>query len=161
MRRTLFAVAAAMAVATVAYAGNQNDAGCGAGSLLFKDDSAPTQILAATTNGILLNQSFGITSGTLGCSSGGILKAEKERDVFIAVNYRNLSRDLAAGSGEYATSFAKLLGCDREAVPSFLSFAKEKYTALIPSEQTTGAEFLRNVAGQIAQDPVLSKACTL
>ena len=160
MRRLVLA-ATAVLLAGAVYAGNQNDAGCGVGSLIFKENQPAQQILAATTNGTFGNQTFGITTGTLGCSSGGVMKAEKQRDVYVAVNYRNLSRDLSAGTGEYATSFAKLLGCTKESVPSFLTFAKEKYTILIPSEQTTSDEFLKNVETQIAKDPVLSKGCTL
>lgn len=37
MRKSLFAAAVFLLAAT-AYAGNQNDAGCGVGSLIFKEN---------------------------------------------------------------------------------------------------------------------------
>lgn len=161
LKRTVVVAVVAFAAAAAVHAAGQNDAGCGLGSLVFKNNSPAEQILAATTNGISGNQTFGITTGTLGCSSGGIIKAEKEREVFIAVNFRNLSKELAAGQGEYATSFAGLLGCKKEAVPTFLSFTKLNYELIIPTAQATPVEVLKNVETQIAADPILSQACTL
>ena len=45
--------------------GKYGTAGCGLGSMAFGDQPGGIQILAATTNGILGNQTFGITFGTL------------------------------------------------------------------------------------------------
>ena len=47
--RKLFIAAAVFGLASVAYAGNQNDAGCGLGSQLFKENKPVHQIVAATT----------------------------------------------------------------------------------------------------------------
>ena len=45
------------------------DTGCGVGTMIFKGKSglAP-HVLAVTTNGTFGNQTFGMTSGTLGCN---------------------------------------------------------------------------------------------
>ena len=55
-----------------------NSVGCGVGSQLFDGQSgvAP-QVLAVTTNGILGNQTFGISSNTLGCKSDGTVMASQ------------------------------------------------------------------------------------
>ncbi|MFX4543447.1 DUF3015 family protein, partial [Acinetobacter baumannii] len=94
---TLVAVAA---LGSVAHAAGHLDAGCGLGRLRFKEDKPVHQILAATTNGTFGNQTFGITPGTLGCTSGGLIKASKERQVFTAANFRALEKELAAGKGQ-------------------------------------------------------------
>lgn len=158
MKRTLWLAAAFALSAGAAEAAGHNDAGCGLGSMLFKEQKPVHQILAATTNGTLGNQTFGITTGTLGCTSGGLLKTSKEREVFISANFRAIERDLAAGKGEYAASLAALSGCRKA---EFSSFAKAKYEKLFPSAATTPAELSRNLDAEIASDPAMAKACVL
>lgn len=158
MKRTLLLAAVAAALTSVAHAGSQSDAGCGLGSMLFKEEKPVHQILAATTNGTFGNQTFGITTGTLGCTTGGLLKTSKEREVFVASNFRALERELAAGQGEYSASLASLSGCK---AGEFSAFAKANYENLFPSEKTTPAELLKNLDAAVAADPVMAKACVL
>lgn len=158
MKRTLWLAVAFAALGTAARAAGHNDAGCGLGSMLFKEQKPVHQILAATTNGSLGNQTFGITTGTLGCSSGGLLKTSKEREVFISANFRAIERDLAAGRGEYASTLAALSGCKAD---EFSSFAKTRYEKLFPSAATTPAELMKNLDAQLAADPAMAKACVL
>jgi len=127
--------------------------------MIFKDNTPAQQILAATTNGISGNQTFGITTGTLGCSKGGLLKASKEREVYIAANFRSLSQELAQGQGEYATTLASVMGCRKDAVPSFLNYAKANYGSIFATPQTTATDVLQSLQSGIAKDPVLSQAC--
>ena len=156
MKRTLFVLVAAAALALPAHAGNQNDAGCGLGAQLFKNDKPVDQVLAATTNGCFGTQTFGITTGTLGCTSGGMVKASREREVFTATNFRALEQELAAGSGQYEASLAALTGCKADA---FASFAKARYEKLLPSAKTTSTELLNNLDKEISSDPAMAKAC--
>ena len=126
IKRTMWMLAAVMVLSTVAQASGQNDAGCGLGSMLFKEQKPVHQIVAATTNGCFGNQTFGITTGTLGCTSGGLIKASKEREVFVATNLRAIERELAAGKGQYASSLASLSGCGAKS-EEFLSLSKMRY----------------------------------
>ena len=155
MKRTLFALAAVTLLTAAASAG-QNDAGCGLGAQIFKENRPVDQILAATTNGSFGTQTFGITTGTLGCSSGGLIKASKEREVFTATNFRALEQELASGSGQYEASLAALTGCKAD---TFSAFAKARYEKLIPSEKTTSTELLNNLDKEILSDPAMAKAC--
>jgi hypothetical protein len=141
MKRTLLA-AVVLTLAGAAHAGSQNDAGCGLGSMLFKEEKPVHQILAATTNGSFGNQTFGITTGTLGCTSGGLLKTSKEREVFTASNFRAIEREAAAGKGEHLAALGTLSGYKAE---EFSAFAKANYEKLFPSEKTSPAELLRNL----------------
>jgi hypothetical protein len=144
-------------LAAVAHAG-QNDAGCGLGAQLFKDNRPVDQILAATTNASFGTQTFGITTGTLGCSSGGLIKSSREREVFTASNLRALEQELAAGKGEYASSLAALSGC--QAAP-FEAFAKANYEKLFPSDKTSSSEFLIHLDQELSADSSMAKACSL
>lgn len=156
-KTTLSALALAAVLAGTARAGGQNDAGCGLGAQLFKDNRPTDQILAATTNGCFGTQTFGITTGTLGCTSGGIVKTDNEREVFVATNFRVLQVELAAGRGQYSDSLGALTGCkDPEA---FRNFAKSRYPKILPSENTTPQELLHNLDQEIASDPTMVKTC--
>lgn len=157
MKRTLMTLVAVAGLASLAHAaGGHLDAGCGLGSMLFIEDKPVHQILAATTNGSFGNQTFGITTGTLGCSSGGLIKASKEREVFTATNFRALEKELAAGSGQYSASLAAMSGCKAE---PFSAFAKARYEKILPSEKTSPSELLNNLDKEIASDPAMAKAC--
>ncbi|MFI5347224.1 MAG: DUF3015 family protein [Elusimicrobiota bacterium] len=156
MKRTLMTLAAVAGLSSLALAGGNNDAGCGLGSQIFKDNEPVHQILAATTNGTVCSQTFGITTGTLGCTSGGLIKASKEREVFTATNFRALELELAAGSGQYSASLAALSGCKAE---PFAAFAKARYEKILPTDKTTAAELLNNLDRELSSDPAMLKAC--
>ncbi len=68
------AIAALMTLApmSMAMAAGPNSIGCGVGTIIWNGQSgvAP-QVLAATTNGTLGNQTFGVSTGTLGCAQNG------------------------------------------------------------------------------------------
>ncbi|MGZ5280029.1 MAG: DUF3015 family protein, partial [Pseudobdellovibrionaceae bacterium] len=76
------------------------DAGCGLGSVIIQKNSKLLQLLAMTTNHSLFTQPLGITSGTSGCSSSGIVMNDKQMEYFVEVNHRDLSREMAQGQGE-------------------------------------------------------------
>lgn len=165
VKRTVFVLGLVMMTAVLTYAaGSQNQAGCGLGGLVFQqNEGAFSQISAATTNKTFWNQEFGITFGTLGCTGGGLFssKANRERAMFASVNLRTLSRDLAVGQGEYATSFAALMGCKKESVPLFLTFTKARYDQLFPNQSTSGVEMLQNLETLMMAEPAVLQSCTL
>ena len=61
------AISVLLASASMAFADKQSNVGIGLGTEIFKGhDGLMSQTAAATTNGIFGNQTFAITSGTLG-----------------------------------------------------------------------------------------------
>jgi hypothetical protein len=153
MKKVLMA-GAVLLVATVASAGNQNDAGCGVGAMLFKENKTVDQVLASTTNGIFL-QSVSITSGTVGCGKSA-KAASIEQESYIAANFRDLSREMATGRGEYVGSLASLMKCDRAA---FAKFSQANYEKLFPTASVTPSQLLTSLKGQLAQDAGLKNSC--
>src|SRR4051812_12106459 len=93
------ALALGLVPALALAAGNHPMAGCGLGYLLFsnKDNTKVTQVLGATTNGTFGTQTFGISSGTSGCTEDGAVKFAKETELFAEVNLPNLRQDVARG----------------------------------------------------------------
>ncbi|MBI5200534.1 MAG: DUF3015 family protein [Elusimicrobia bacterium] len=158
MKRSVFGLAVlVLGLASAAQAGVHNMSGCGLGSMIFKNNVKGEQILASTTNGLFGNQTFGISSETLGCTKDGVVKADKRREVFASVNLQKLSQEMAQGRGEYLNGFAALSGCKDQA--AFAKFSQTHYQKLFTSENTDASALLQNVDAQIAADPAMAKAC--
>ena len=144
----------------VALASGQHPmAGCGLGYLLFGHEggknSKSMQILAATTNGTSGNQTFGITSGTSGCTVDGKVAKNVQAEVYAEINYRELSQEMAQGSGEYLNTFAAVLGVSETHRPEFFQLVKERYEVLFPSADTGSVQMLENLMQELAVRPEL------
>ncbi|MHB8564027.1 MAG: DUF3015 family protein, partial [Acidiferrobacteraceae bacterium] len=98
--RKSFIVAAMLAASPLVFASN-NNVGCGVGTIIFDGQGgvAP-QVLAVTTNGIFGNQTFGISSGTLGCSTDGVVANPVRVSMFVGSNMDQLARNMSAGHGQ-------------------------------------------------------------
>src|SRR2546430_15341209 len=111
MKKTMMgaALATLLITASVASAGGYGAAGCGLGSIVFGNKGGIMQVLAATTNGVLGSQTFGITSGTSNCANtgGGAPSAQ----AFIETNREALAKDISRGTGETITNLTTLSGC--------------------------------------------------
>lgn len=159
MKKYLIVLLGTMLFSTPAFAAGYGEAGCGLGSLIFGNAEGPVQIIAATTNGTSLNQLFGITSGTSNCDASGIILAEKEDDLFVANNFENLEKEMAAGEGENLDTLAGLLGCPAQKNPVFASYAQQNYSAIFANVQTTPNEMLQAVRTGVSSHPELASVC--
>lgn len=84
-------------------------AGCGLGSMLFAGKSGLVfNVLAATFNGSSGNQTFAMSTGTLGCEDAQ--KAKVSGPVFIQNNREKLANDISRGQGETLSAYLKLIG---------------------------------------------------
>lgn len=134
--------------ALLAVGGNHPMAGCGLGYVLFghDDNSKIMQILAATTNGTSGNQTFGMTTGTSGCTEDGAVSFVKEVEVFAEVNLDTLRREMALGQGEFVQSFAYLIGARDNQVNDMVSLFQKNFDKIFPTANTTSGEMLENLA---------------
>jgi hypothetical protein len=136
MKKILIAVALSM-LPPLAFA-EDNVGGCGWGSKLFDGQSgiAP-QVLAITTNGTSGNQTFGISSGTSGCSQDGAVKSAWKTAMFMDGNRDRLARDMSVGNGETLDSLAHLIGVRDEDRAAFGRLMQENVSVIFPSDGTT------------------------
>lgn len=135
--------------------------GCGLGKLAWSDyknqkNIAP-QVLMATTNGTFGSTTFGIISGTSGCTNDGKVMASEKVNIFAAINFENLSQEMAQGRGEHLTSLATLLEVPAEHQAEFFAMTQEKYTTLIQSGETTPVAMLKALQDAMTAHPVLAK----
>jgi Protein of unknown function (DUF3015) len=133
--------------------------GCGLGKLAWSDygrqRSIAPQVMMATTNGTFGSQTFGITSGTSGCTNDGTIMAQYKVDVFAAVNYDNLSQEMAQGGGEHLTSLAELMGISEEQRSDFFALAQARFASLIQSGDATPAAMIKTLQSGMAMYPAL------
>jgi hypothetical protein len=143
------------------YGGAYGMAGCGLGAVIFGPLNEPgAQVLAATTNATFSSQTFGISSGTSNCVSGGVVAVDREQTAFAEVNFTDLKYDMASGGGQYLSAFATLLGCSDGTKPALAKMMQARYEALLPSDRTTPVELIAAVHAQIGADPQLAVGCT-
>ncbi len=160
MKKTLIAVllitpmAAGMSTAMAA----RDNVGCGFGSSLFdgKSDIA-SQVLAVTTNGTSGNQTFGISSGTLGCEEGGVVKASAAINMFAGNNLDVLSRDMSVGQGESLESLASLMKIKSEDKSAFFTAARVNYGKIFSADDITAGKMLDNLYTVMAEQEALAQ----
>ncbi|MFY9179452.1 MAG: DUF3015 family protein [Venatoribacter sp.] len=130
-------------------------AGCGAGSLVFPN-AGPwyEHVLAATTNGISGNQTFGMTSGTLGCeAANGPLKLAQ---AFIDENMDQLAADTAMGQGETLAALAEVIGVQAQDSAAFNQTMQAHFDELFSAQGTSTATY-EAMKAAMAQDAQLQK----
>jgi hypothetical protein len=114
------------------------------------------QVMMATTNGTFGSQTFGISSGTSGCTNDGVIMKNKHISMANLV-FQSLAEDMAQGRGEHLASLATLLGVPGEAQPDFFALVQEKYTMFVGSDHTTAVTMLQALQAAMAERPTLAK----
>jgi hypothetical protein len=111
--------------------------GCGLGKVIWSESGnqkaiAP-QVLQSTTNGTFGTQTFGISTGTSGCTNDGTIMGEHKVTFFASANYDNLAQQMAQGGGEHLSSLGELMGVPEEKMPEFFALAQSRYPTLVAS----------------------------
>ena len=144
----LTGVAFAKGAAAPATGLAEQNVGCGWGTLLWKnnaDNSALSQSTQASTNGILGNQTFGITSGTAGCKKPAKFAASDSLVRFAYNNLDSLAKDIAMGKGESLDTLAELMLVPAANRPAFASNLQSNFTNIFPTGKEDYAEVLDNI----------------
>jgi hypothetical protein len=156
VKRTLIA-ALLIAPMSAAMAARDN-VGCGLGSQIFDgQQGVGPQVLAVTTNNTLGNQTFGISSGTLGCEQGGVVTASAAVNMFVGSNLDSLSRDMAVGQGESLESLAQLMGIEAADRASFYNTARANYGTIFPAHDVNAGQVLDGLYTAMANTPNLAR----
>jgi len=158
-------VAFAVFSATTALATNPDTGpGCGLGKLAWADfkhqKNIGPQVLMATTNGTFGSQTFGISTGTSGCTNDGKVWAEYKVTMFAEINFENLSQEMAQGRGEHLASLATLMGVPADQQPAFFALTQEQYTTLIQSGETAPVAMIKALNAAMAGHPALAQLST-
>lgn len=110
--------------------------------------------MAATTNGTSGNQTFGMTSGTLGCeSANGPLKSAQ---VFMDENMDQLAADAATGQGETLAALAEVMGVEAADKAAFNRAMQSNFDAVFSADATSSTAF-EAMTAVMATDAELQK----
>lgn len=137
MKKLILTSVAAVSLAMVTTtAGAVDSTGCGLGSMIWRGQQGPApQLLAVTTNGTFGNQTFGITTGTMGCDPNGRITGGTGRMLltFLENNMEQYAFDASRGQGETLHAVAGILGVPVEKVAAV---SQENFNTLFPDENT-------------------------
>ena len=151
-------IAAAMLVSASSVSFANGPAGCGLGTAVIFPDANEwhEHVLAATTNGTSGNQTFGMTSGTLGCGDANGPLASGV-DLFINDNLEQLAAESSAGEGETIAALSELIGVDAQDEATFKAALKANFDQIFASSETTSNEVYSALIDVMTQDVTLAK----
>lgn len=127
--------------------------GCGLGNMLFAEigqDKTLFQVFAVTTNGTFGNQTFGITSGTLGCKQPSKF-VSNELQRFVADNMDTLAQDIAAGRGESVSTLAELMAVPAAEREDFYALLQANFSSIYTSASVESSDVIENISAIAAK----------
>jgi len=131
---------------------------CGWGNMLFEGQSGlGPHFLASWTNGTTGNATFGMTSGTNGCSSNGTLTYGGQALVDLSKVMDEFVADAAQGQGEAMTAVAVSMGIAPEDRAHFASTVHSNFSDIFASADATAEEVFGNIVSVMKTDARLSK----
>jgi hypothetical protein len=159
MKKLIMVMSVAAMFPTAALAAGENNVGsCGWGSKLFEGQSGVVpQVLAATTNGTSGNQTFGVTTGTSGCTQDGAVRSGWKTAMFIDGNRYQLARDMSAGGGEALDSLAHLLGVAPQDRAAFNQLARDNMARIFASDTVSTDQVLVALREVLSSDARLGR----
>jgi len=151
-----FIAGAALAVA--ASSSFASPAGCGLGTAVVFPDANEwyEHVMAATTNtAVSGNQTFGMTSGTLGCEgANGPLKLAR---VFMDQNMEQLAADSARGQGESLDALSTLIGVDAADKAEFTKEVQSNFDSIFVSTEASSEQAYHALVSVMAENAKLAK----
>ena len=155
MKKTIISIAL-LGSSSLAFAEAPGGPDCGWGNMLFEGQSGiGPHILATTTNGTSGNKTFGMTTGTNGCSANGKLTYGGKSLISSIMN--ELTEDVARGNGEALNAVAVMYGVEQSDRAAFSQAMHENFTALFPSENVTAEEVMTSMNEVMKADARLAK----
>ena len=144
----------ASSVANAGAAGG--DGGCGWGQALFKGQSGmASHVLAGITNVTTGNNTFGMTTGTNGCTTTGTLSYGGQSVVSSIMD--EFSEDVARGEGDAMDTVSIVYGVEVQDRDTFAKVMHENFTTLFPSEDVTAEDMMASIEVIMKSDATLSK----
>ena len=156
MNNKVIVFVSALLLTGTAFADNVG--GCGWGSKLFDGQKgiAP-QVLAVTTNGTSGNQTFGITSGTSGCSQDGVVASKWKTAAYMDANLNKLALDASRGKGESLEALASLMGVSAKDSAHFNSTIQNSFAELFPTASVSSNEVAGALKSVLSSDARLAQ----
>ena len=147
---------AMLAMSASAFAAAPGGPNCGWGNMVFQGQSGLIPHLGASlTNGTSGNATFGMTSGTNGCSTAGTLTYGGKEMVSSLMG--ELTEDVARGEGDALNAVATVFGVAAEDRQAFAAATHANFARIFPGDETTVDEVIDALYAVMAEDERLAK----
>lgn len=158
MKKMLMAaVLMGSSVSMTAHAEAPGGPGCGWGNMVFDGQSGlPIHLIATIVNGTSGNKTFGMTSGTNGCSTDGALTYAGESLLAMNGVMEEVAQDMATGEGEALTALSVSMGVAAEDRARFNEVMHKNFTSIFPREDVTAGEVMANIEAVMQKDEKLA-----
>src|SRR6218665_1829509 len=157
MKKVILA-AALLGFSVTAFAEAPGGPGCGWGNLLFKGQSGlPMHLLATIVNGTSGNATFGMTTGTNGCSTSGKLSYNGKSLLGMNGVLEEVAQDMASGQGEALTALSVSMGIPTAERSHFNAVMHQNFSAIFTSKDVTADEVADNINTVMQKDEKLAK----
>lgn len=131
---------------------------CGWGSKVFNGQKGTAaKVMAVTTNGTSGNQTFGISSGTSGCSQDGVVSSNWKTAAYVGENMNRLALDMSRGEGESLNSLASLISVESQDLAKFNSTLKSNFAQIFNNSEVRSEQVVANIKTVLAADASLAK----
>lgn len=131
---------------------------CGWGNMLFNGQSGlGPHIVASITNGTSGNATFGMTSGTNGCSAKGTLTYGGKPMINLASIMDEFATDAAKGRGEAMTAVAVSMGVAPKDRQYFADTIHGNFDKIFDSANITADQVYAHIVDVMKADSRLSK----
>ena len=155
MKKTIAGLAL-LSVSSVSMAEAPGGPNCGWGNMLFEGQTGlGAHIIASITNGTSGNNTFGMTTGTNGCSTSGTLTYGGKSMVSSIMG--EFSEDVAAGEGDAMDTVAVIYGVEKQDRAIFARVMHENFAVIFPSEDVTADEMIASIEQVMKADQTLAK----
>lgn len=150
-------VAGSLLLIAPALASADGASGCGWGALLFDGNSGLVpHVLAVTTNNSSGNNTFGMTSGTNGCTYQETIQYKGAKRV-VDANMTKLAQDISRGDGEILAALAEVLGIQAQDKPIFYRALQENFSLIYPHDSVTSSEVTASIIKVMQGQAALAK----
>jgi len=157
MKKTLI-TAGLLAFSASSFAVSPGGPNCGWGNMLLEGQSGlPMHFLATTTNGTSGNKTFGMTTGTNGCTTRGSLTYGGTGMVDLSAIMDEFSNDVARGHGDALTTIAVSFNISAEDRMHFSSVMQQNFNTIFPSAEVTAEDVMASVLDVMKSDSKLAQ----
>ncbi|MGH6944187.1 MAG: DUF3015 family protein, partial [Geminicoccaceae bacterium] len=103
------------------------------------------------------NQTFGITTGTLGCVKDGVVRSPTKVRMLMMSSLDNLAVDMARGEGETLESMADLMGVAPADKQQLFAALQSNFGSIFPNQDVTGEDVIASINQVLTEDAALSR----
>jgi len=96
------------------------------------------------------------TSGRSWFTNDGLVRQGEHANAFAALNYDNLTHDMALGGGEYLSSLGTLMGVPDDQRAAFFQLAQSQYTIFAQSGNATPVNLLAGLDRSLSEHGVVT-----